>query len=209
MGSYTEGGDWSDEGIQGTDRFIKRVWRLAQTIMDNPPEGEEAEQIIKLEWRRHYTIKHVTQDLERFQFNTAISRIMELVNDMYLYQQNVDVKEQNRKELIITLETLIRLIAPFAPHLGEELWEQAGKSDSVFNNPWPAFSEKKLILDQVTIVVQVNGKLRGRIEVDRDSEDEAVLQEALNNPNVKNHLEGKHLIKSVVVQNKLVSLVVK
>lgn len=209
MGSYTEGGDWSDEGIQGMHRFLNRVWRLVEMIESSPPTGDETDRFIDIDRQRHYAIKMVTQDLDRFHFNTAISRIMELVNAMYLYVQELDVKDQNQKLLSEIVLCLIQLLAPFAPHVCEELWEKVGQNPSVFNSSWPSWDESKLKTETVTMVVQVNGKLRARLEVEADADDEAVKDMALADERVKKYTDGLEIKKIVVVKNKLVSVVAK
>lgn len=208
MGSYTDGGDWSDEGIQGMNRFLNRVWRLFEMIDDAPPQGDEKERIGDLDQKRHYAIKMVTQDLNRFHFNTAISRIMELVNALYLYIQDVQPDLQNRNVVNDVLKTLIQLIAPFAPHLGEELWHRTGFDDSVFDSKWPVWDERKLKVETATVVIQINGKLRSQIQVENNLEDQLVQEIALNDLKVKKYTEGKKIRKIIVVKNKLVSIVV-
>ncbi|MCJ7813592.1 leucine--tRNA ligase [bacterium] len=209
MGSYTDGGDWSDDGIQGMNRFLNRIWRLFEMIDDSPPLGKEKERIVELDRQRHYAVKMVTQDLNRFHFNTAISRIMELVNALYLYIQDLRPDQQNQKMIHDVLKTLVQLIAPFAPHLGEELWHRMNSEDSVFNSKWPDWNEKKLQIDQMTVVVQVNGKLRSRIQVEANSDDQIVKDIALKDPKIKKYIESKKITKVVVIRNKLVSIVVK
>ncbi|MFH1941583.1 MAG: leucine--tRNA ligase, partial [bacterium] len=209
MGSYADGGDWSDEGIHGIDRFVNRVWRLFEMMEENPPQGSETERITALERRRHYAVKMVTQDTERFHFNTSISRIMELVNAMYLYVQDVPAAEQDRTVLADIQKALVQLIAPFAPHLGEELWHRMGQPNSVFNSSWPSWDEEKLKAEKVTVVVQVNGKLRGKIEADVDSDDGTMKEIALSDPRVMKYTADKEIVKVVVVRNKLVSIVVR
>lgn len=209
MGSYTEGGDWSDDGIQGMNRFINRVWRLVEMIQRKPPRGKETVRADQLDRQRHYAIKMATQDLNRFQFNTSISRIMELVNTMYLYVQDLKPDEQNQEILFDVLRTLIQILSPFAPHLGEELWHPIGQGDSVFNSVWPKWDEEKLKTERVTVVVQVNGKLRSRIEVGIDSEDETVKDVAFKDSKVKKYTDGREIKKVVIVKNKLVSIVVE
>ena len=209
MGSYSEGGDWSDEGIHGINRFVNRVWRLVEIIQENPPTGKEKIQATHLDRARHYAVKMVTQDLERFHFNTSISRIMELVNAIYLYIQDLKPEEQNLEILNDVLKTMVQLISPFAPHLGEELWHKLGNDDSVFNSKWPEWDEEKLKKETVTIVVQINGKIRSKIEADIDSDDEEVKGKVFEDPKVRKYTEGKEIIKVVVVKNKLVSVVVK
>lgn len=209
MGAYTEGGDWSDEGIHGLNRFVMRVWRLVHQILKNPPKGNETEDIANLERICHYSVKMVTQDLDRFQFNTSISRIMELVNGMYLYIQDVSSENQNKIVLIEILETLVRLIAPFTPHLAEELWEELGNEESIFNVSWPEWDEEKLKTDTVNLVIQVNGKVRSQIQAELNANDEQVQSMALKDDKIKKWVDGKEIKKIVVVKNKLISIVVK
>lgn len=209
MGNYSDGGDWSDEGITGIFRFLNRVWRLVENLDENPPSGNEDKQSKEIERIRHYTIKMVTTDLERFHFNTAISRIMELVNAMYLYIQDIKPDQQNKKILEDARETVILLLAPFAPHFAEELWEKIGKPYSVFNQIWPNYDEAKTQKKLIPIVVQVNGKVRSSIECEMDASDTEVLDKALMDEKVKKYVAGKSIVKKIVVKNRLVNLVVK
>ncbi|HPN33253.1 MAG TPA: leucine--tRNA ligase [bacterium] len=209
MGSYEEGGDWSDEGIIGIHRFLKRVWRVVWTCVENPPQGSENERFIKVVQQMHYAIKQVTQDLERFHFNTAVSRIMELVNEISLYLQDVPVLNQNRELLQTVIPTLIQLLAPFAPHFSEELWEVIGRPYSVFNTTWPEHDESWLVQRTIQLGVQINGKIRGQVEVSADMADQQILAEALKDAKIKTYVDGKTIVKSFVVPKKLVSLVVK
>ncbi|MEJ2627173.1 MAG: leucine--tRNA ligase, partial [bacterium] len=209
MGSYTEGGDWSEDGIHGIQRFYNRVWRLVEAILENPPQGTETKNIATLERQCHYAVKMVTQDLKRFQFNTCISRIMELVNEMYLYIQNVLPREQNKQILNYTVKTMIQLLSPFAPHLGEELWHEIGNSDSVFDSDWPGWDKDKLASGTVTIVVQVNGRVRTQIKMEADSGEEQVKREALNDPKIQKYTNDKEIVKIIYIKNKLLSIAVK
>jgi len=208
MGSYTEGGDWSDEGINGMNRFLNRVWRLVEQIQSDPSSGSEKLLSAGLERQCHYAVKMVTFDLNRFQFNTSISRIMELVNALYIYRQDVEVVEQNRNIVMYAVETLIKLLSPFAPHFGEELWYRTGQKESVFNASWPGWDEKKLEKEMATIVIQINGKLRSKINMAVDSDDNSVKEAVLNDSKVKKYTVGRDIKKVVVVKNKLVSIVV-
>jgi leucyl-tRNA synthetase len=209
MGAYTEGGDWSDEGIHGLNRFVQRIWRLVQQILENPPKGEEKERSVELERIGHYSIKMVTQDLQKFQFNTSISRIMELVNAIYLYVQDIPQASQNQIVMNFVLETLILLLAPFAPHLSEELWEKTRGKGSIFNATWPSWNEDKLKTACLDLAVQVNGKVRSQIQVTADADDLTVKEAALRDEKITRWTEGKEIIKVVVVKNRLVSIVIK
>ncbi|NLP12465.1 leucine--tRNA ligase [bacterium] len=209
MGSYEEGGDWSDEGIIGIHRFLKRVWRVVWTCVEKRPQGNEKERFSQVVQQMHYAIKQVTQDLERFHFNTAVSRIMELVNEISLYLQDVPVQEQNRELLQTVIPTLVQLLAPFAPHFSEELWEVVGRPYSVFNSTWPVHDENKLVQRTIQLGVQINGKIRGQVEVPAEMTDQLIIAEALKDKKIKTYVEGKTIVKSFVVPKKLVSLVVR
>ncbi len=208
MGAYDEGGDWSDEGIVGINRFVKRVWRLVQHYREFPPQGSENVQIDNVIRQMHYATKHATQDLQRFHFNTAISRIMELVNTTYLYFQDVPQEEQNKASLSEILTTLVKLIAPFAPHLAEELWQQLGQAYSVFNVTWPTWDDAFLATEMIQMAVQVNGKIRSQIEISTTATDDEILQTTLSDEKVAHYLAGKEIVKSFIVPKKLISLVV-
>lgn len=209
MGSYVDGGDWNDEGISGVFRFLNRYWRLLQQLNESAATGTETEKAKELEQVRHYSIKMATIDLERFHFNTVISRVMELVNATYLYIQNVPEHQQNQKVLQETADTLMKLLAPFAPHACEELWEQFGNQSSIFNEAWPDFDPAKLVQDEATVVVQINGKLRGQIQVARDAEQAQVVELATANDKLQKFIEGKSIVKIIFVKNKLLNLVLK
>ncbi len=209
MGSYEDGGDWNDEGITGIHRFLKRVWRLVTQVYTEKPTADEMGNFDKVLYQMHYSIKHATQSLERFHFNTAISRIMELVNECYLYIQDIDEKKQNRELLNQVIPTLVQLIAPFCPHMAEELWQFIGKEFSVFNSVWPAFDESKLVLNTINIGVQINGKIRSQLEISTDVSDDEIIAIALQNEKVQSYLEGKTILKSFVVPQKLVVFAAK
>ena len=208
MGSYTDGGDWSDEGIFGIHRFLNRVWRLIRMIKENPPKGNGTNNTEELERVLHNSIKHTTMDLERFHFNTCISRIMELVNYMYLYVQDIDSKDQEKEVLDSAVNNLIKLISPFAPHFGEEMWREIGNRDSIFLSEWPKWDENKIKEQNTTIVVQINGKLRTKFTMPVNSPDDVVRERALSDERVKNYTEGREIKKIIVVKNKLVSIAV-
>jgi len=197
MGPYEDGGDWSDKGIVGIDRFVNRMWRLIET------HGSTSNKMCSdgdLKRVMHNTIKSVREDTADFKFNTAISRIMEYVNALYKQEDAIGVDN---------LEVLARLIAPFAPHLGEELWEKLGNNPSIFQVELPEYQEDLLQEESVTIVVQVNGKVRGNFAAPIDSEEDLLKESAIELDNVKKYIEGKKIIKSVVIPNRLVNLVVK
>ena len=199
-GPYEEGGDWNDKGIRGISRFLARIWKMAnesshhRKITTNPGE---------LERIKHRTIKRVTTDIERFHFNTAISALMEYVS--YLQKERQQIAPLDWQE---GMKTLFLLIAPFAPHLGEELWSVAGKERSIFDESWPSYKEAAIVEEEITIVIQINGKVRGKITVPADSSKEVLREKALKNEHIQKWLAGKKLKKVIIVQGKLVNIVI-
>ncbi|MDP8238562.1 MAG: leucine--tRNA ligase [Candidatus Hatepunaea meridiana] len=209
MGDFRTGGDWSDEGIVGIKRFQNRVWRLVcawdrkvKTVSDKTYDVEP-------ELRRllHYTIKEVTNDLDRFEFNTAISRLMELVNELYRY-----TSEPEKVDIVfmkVVLNTLALLLGPLAPHLSEELWQRLGNEGSLFNHEWPKWDETAITQDVVTVVIQVNGKLSDRLLVSKGTTKEVITEIALTSDKVKRRIGGKQIKKVVFIPDKVISFVVK
>ncbi len=210
---YEMGGPWDDSGIASMDKYLNRVWRLFENCQWVFTEGNnittfgEAEQ--KLNRVLHETIKRATEDTERFHFNTAIARLMELTNELYRYIGDKPREEQNATFLKEVLEKFNIMLATFAPHLGEELWERTGHEYSVFNQQWPQYDAKVLETDTVEYVVQVNGKVRSRLTIDRNADRAAVEAQALADPRVQKFVDGKQVVKVIVVPNKLVNIVVK
>ncbi len=184
---------WSTRGIIGVRRFLDRVWRLAtQGPVSEEPAPDELRRVL------HKTIKKVTEDIERMRFNTAISQMMTLVNEAYR------VETRHRE----VLEALTLLLAPFAPHLAEELWERLGHRPSVCRAAWPKWDPDLVAEEEVTIVLQVNGKVRGTLVVPVDTPEEELKAQALAHQNVRRFIEGRVVRKVVVIRNRLVNLVV-
>jgi leucyl-tRNA synthetase len=206
--AYTEGGQWSDEGIKAIARFVGRLERLVETAaaMDKNIGGEYGSEEKELDFVRNTAIKGVTEDAERFQFNTSIARLMELVNALYKYEST---GRRNYRFFTDTVMDLLKLLAPFAPHLAEELWEKMNGPYSIFSQKWPRWDEKALVRDEVEIVVQLNGKIREKIMVpsglDKAQTEEAVMKDE----KVIRLLEGKTVIKVIAVPGRLVNIVVK
>ena len=153
------------------------------------------------------TLKKVTEDLnEKFGFNTAISALMELINEMYKYKEL-----ENRNDAVIkeAIETIVTILAPFAPHIGEELWTMIGKDGSIFDISWPSYDESALVKDEVEVVVQVNGKVRGKLSVASNISREEMQEAAMNDEKIKTLVEGKTIVKVIAVPKKLVNIVVK
>lgn len=190
--------EWSDQGIEGAHRFLLRVWRFVSNWLDTG--GAAGLSFDELERWEHKTIKKVTDDIDRYHFNTGIAAIMEYVN--YLYSVNVETVSKD------AIETLVLLISPFAPHVAEELWQMLGNKGSTLAVPWPAFDSAKIVSDTVTIVVQINGRVRDKLKLSADVSDEEVKSKALALPRVISQLEGKMPKKVIVIPKKLVNVVV-
>ncbi|HBF2290273.1 TPA: leucine--tRNA ligase [Clostridioides difficile] len=203
--------DWSEQGVDGCFRFLNRVYRLVDELADVVKKdvefGELNSQDKDMRYTIHSTLKKVTADLsEKFGFNTAISALMELINDMYKYKELDNINEEVIKEGV---QTIVTIIAPFAPHLGEELWTMIGKEGSVFDIDWPKYDEKALVKDEIEVVVQVNGKVRGKLTVNSNISKDEMEKVALEDEKIKGLVEGKTIVKVVAVPKKLVNIVVK
>ncbi len=189
---------WNTKGIEGVSRFLRKVWReildregkLQNRIHENS-ETSETEKVL------HETIKKVTEDIENLRFNTAISQLMILLNHI-----------QKAETLsLATVQDLLRMLAPMAPHIAEELWERTGGQPSILNQGWPQFDESKLGVSDLTIIFQVNGKLRGEATFPESATKEEIIETAKTSPRVKAQLEGKTLRKEIYVPGKIVNLV--
>lgn len=207
--------DWSDAGIEGASRFVNRFYRLINSMagqVAGAPAGPGAMGAAERNLRRvvHATIKKVTADLhERFAFNTAISSLMELVNALYDYRARVAEAEQNVAVLAEATRTALLLMAPFCPHLAEELWHRLGNTQSIHLASWPAWDEAALAEESVEVVVQVNGKLRDRLRVAVGAPEDEVKRLALGLEKVAPWIAGKEVKSVVHVPGRLVNIVVK
>lgn len=205
--SYVEGGPWNDNGIDSIVKFMDRVERIVNKIYGYPNgKTEYGREEKELNYLRHSTIKRVTDDMEVFSFNTAIARIMELVNGLVKYDQ---LNDKNIKLMRETASDLIGLLAPLAPHFAEELNENIGNKKSIFNMPYPKYDESALVKDSYELAVQINSKVRSKIEVPSDSDDKAIVEIAMNNDAVKPFIDGKTVVKTIVIPKRLVNIVVK
>lgn len=201
---YDQNTNWNTNGVPGTFRFLQRVWTLAQKLLETKAPEQEVhnEELLRA---THRTIKSVTDDLEKLSFNTAVSSMMEYVNTLYkLQSDNFAAYDEWR----FALESLTQLLAPFAPHIAEELWHEFGRTDSVHKSNWPEYDEKYLVSDTMTIVVQVNGKMRAELSVASDAPQEVIVEAALSNDRVQPFIAGKDVKKTIYVPGRLVSLVV-
>ncbi|MBN1283121.1 MAG: leucine--tRNA ligase [Proteobacteria bacterium] len=188
--------EWSDQGIEGASRFVMRLWRLVDGWIEsgaNGAPGDDAER------QRHRTIRKVTEDIERYHFNTAIAALMEYVN--FLYGRRI---ESIGRE---SIETLVLLISPLMPHVAEEMWSMLGHGGCVLRERWPSHDESKIASDSVTVIVQVSGRLRDRIEVPASAAEEELRKAALASEKVRAAMGGKDPRKVIVVPGKLVNIV--
>jgi leucyl-tRNA synthetase len=208
--------EWSDQGVEGSSRFLSRIWRLVVDHLESlqPAVGYQggadlSKPLADLHRKTHQTIKKVTEDIgDRFHFNTAIAAVMELVNHMYLMLENPSRDELFWPVMKSAAEAMILLISPIVPHITEELWQALGHSESILKAPWPKWNEEALVAEEVLLVVQVNGKLRSRILVPADAGREQVEQTALRDSRTQDFIGGRTIRKIVVVPNRLVNIVV-
>ena len=222
--------EWTDTGLEGAYRFLSRVWRIADHLIPSvSAAGSPAALALDDDEKRmrratHQAIDRVTRDIDpRMHLNTAVSALMELVNELYAFAEKRGVRPMGHADeapavvsrpetaavLREALDALLRLLAPFTPHLSEELWERLGASTGLTSAGWPVFDPAATLEDTIEIPVQVNGKVRARIVVPREADEAAIRQAALEAPAVAPHLHGMEVVKVIVAQGKLVSIVVK
>ena len=201
--------EWSDQGVEGSFRFLNRIWRLVtesyQEVMNNDLGAEDtlSGQDKELRYVLHNTIKRVTTDIgERFNFNTAISAIMELVNATYDYLEKNRDGNLNRGILKEAITNMMIMLAPFSPHIASELWELVGMEGSVHDQKWPKWDPEALIKDEIEIVVQVNGKLRGRLTISAEATREE-MEEIAGHEKIKESIAGKNIVKVIAVPKNL------
>ncbi len=193
MGPLEASKPWSQQGVEGAQKFLDRIYRLFESGKIKDEENKNLEKVY------HQTVKKVSNDFESLGFNTAISQMMIFINAVY--KEDVFPKEY--------AEGFVKLLNPVAPHIGEELWEMLGHDNTIAYEEWPTFDESKLGEDEKEIGVQVNGKVRGTIKISVDEAEDSVKEKALADENVKRHIEGKEIVKFIVIQGKIVNIVVK
>ncbi|MCB9258142.1 MAG: leucine--tRNA ligase [Ignavibacteriales bacterium] len=214
MGPYDAGGDWSDKGIVGVDRFVQRSYTLFTNNRDILKSSKSIEKLNLSElndsekeiYRKvNQTLDKYDNELEHFRFNTAVASLMELLNELVKLVNNC-----SEEVTLFALERFAYMLAPLAPHLGEECWQLLGGEDSIYNNPKIYEVDKSaLTVDDVTIVVQVNGKIRAKLLMPVDSEESKVKETAYSDENVKSHTDGKAIVKEIYIKNKIYNIVVK
>ncbi|MBW2266402.1 MAG: leucine--tRNA ligase [Deltaproteobacteria bacterium] len=208
--------DWSDQGVEGAWRFLNRVWRLITDSLDElrdvrPFDGGKAltGDAKALYRKTHQTIKRVTNDIEaRFHFNTAISAVMELINTIHSKKENLLSSPEDLQVMRFAVETAVILLSPIAPHFADELWESFGHNESVLEISWPTYMEEAIKADEILVVVQVNGKVRSKIEVAAGTDGKQIENVALADERIVARLQGRTIKKVIVVKNKLVNIVV-
>ena len=212
--------DWSERGVEGAHRFLGRVWRAVEDRLEalkaaggqakqkNVPMRELQEPTLRDFKRKiHTTIEAVTRDIDREkQFNTAIARLMELTNALYAFSAEGTAAEALRREAV---DVLLNCLSPFCPHIAEELWAMLGNTDPISLTPWPVPEEDALAQDSVTVVVQINGKVRARLEMPAGLDKDRLEAEVMADPTVMERLDGRPVVKTIVVPDKLVNIVVK
>jgi leucyl-tRNA synthetase len=203
LGPPEEEVEWNDEAVNGAYRFLQRLWRVAERVGECPPTAPSDAELERL---THATIVRVTRDLDRFKFHTAVAALMEMLNAL---TRAVEEKTASRLCCEAALDVMAQLLHPIAPHLTEELWERRGHVTTLLETDWPEADASKLKRDRMTLVVQVDGKLRDRIEVDSDAEERDIRARALAAPKVIEHVGGREVARTVVVPGRLVNVVTR
>jgi leucyl-tRNA synthetase len=194
---------WDPQGVPGTYRFLNRIWNLVQEYLESSEATSKSDDVLKI---INPVIMKVTHDLEEQKYNTAIAAMMKAVNELYELKTKDSFSDKTNWRF--ALESLVMLVAPFAPHMSEELWHQLGQDNSVNVDNWPMWDDKYLQSDEMTIVVQVNGKLRARLIVPTDVTEDKVKSLALENENVQAFTGNKKPAKVIYVPGRLVNIVV-
>ncbi|MBE5040296.1 leucine--tRNA ligase [Ructibacterium gallinarum] len=206
--------DWNDTAVEGAYRFLNRVWRavdeLTPYLSEEPLDKNSLnEKEKKLRFAVHASIKKVTEDCARFSFNTAISSIMEMVNALYVYKENTKTAEYHSALLTEAVENLIVLLYPFVPHIASELWEISGREGKLTERAWPQADMEALQVNEVEIVIQINGKIREKMMISPEASPEQMKETALSNEKVQALIAGKSIVKCIAVPKKLINIVVK
>jgi len=204
VGPWEQGGEWNDNGIIGMGRWLKRVWTLLSVQYQEKQLDADAQK----EWLRvmHKTIKKATEDMERFRFNTMLAALMEYSNMLTRVQENGSIRSSVWDE---AARTLLLLLAPSAPHMTEELWQQLGYKYSIHNQSWPKWDRELAADEETTLVIQVNGKLRDKLSVPVNITEENARKLAFEQERIKGYVEGKSIAKIIYVPGKLLNIVLK
>lgn len=203
------GARWDEQGVPGAHRFLSRIWNLVQEYIESSPE-KQADEISEAQSKQilglvHKAARKVTDDIDGNRYNTAIAAIMEAVNKLYLAKTTMPLAGEVWQE---ALEFVVMMVAPFAPHIADELWQQLGHSDSVHKDHWPKVNKTFLVDDTITIVVQINGKVRAQLQMPAAATKDEVIEAARSQENVIAHIDGKEVRKEIYIPSKLLNLVV-
>ncbi|MFR1498756.1 MAG: class I tRNA ligase family protein, partial [Monoglobus pectinilyticus] len=206
--------DWNDTAVEGAYRFLNRVWRAVEdlkcyVISDTSDMSDLNDDDKKLRLAVHTTIKKVTADCERFSFNTAISSVMEMVNALYVYKEKVNKENYNKSVITEALESLVILLCPFVPHISSELWELMGKETDITSENWLKYDDNALVVDEIEIVLQINGKIRDKLKINPDMSPDEMKELALESEKIQELIDGKEIVKCIAVPKKLINIVVK
>ena len=201
---YEIDASWDPRGIAGVYRFLNRVWVLVQEFIESEKTEQNLSNFPEIQKSQHKAIKKITDDFHRESLNTAVAALMEFVNELYKLKL-----EGFSNDWRFVLEDLLKMLTPFAPHISSELWMQLGNEDFIEKSGWPKWSEEFLKSDEIQFIVQVNGKLRGKIKVAVEAEKDEILALAKNEDNVSKFLQDKEIVKEIFVPNKLINFVIK
>ena len=201
MGPIELDASWSTKGVAGVYRFLNRVWTVSQHYLESEKDTTKNDDALRV--LTHKTIRKVTDDYRRQSFNTAIAAMMEFVNELYKFKVDGFSKDVWQD----SLKALVQMLAPFAPHMADELWEQLGQEGLVQNASWPVWDDALIVEDVISIAVQVNGKLRGEISVAKDADPEDIKAQALMQDNVAKFVGEQKPAKIIYVPGRLVSIV--
>jgi leucyl-tRNA synthetase len=206
IGPWDQGGPWSDEGINGIVRWLNRVWGVVERDADEL-DGQPTDAAAVRETRRvlHQTIRKCYEDLDRFKFNTAIAALMELINHLSRVWNEQSVDAETWRDCV---EKFLLMVAPIAPHVAEEMWQRIGRPYSIHQQPFPAWDDDLAAEEEITLVVQVNGRVRDRITVAADIGEDDARALALDSPRIQSHTDGKAIRTIVYVPGRLVNVVV-
>jgi len=206
--------DWNDTAVEGAYRFINRVFRAVDELSSLITDEKVSQESLSADEKKmrlalHSSIKKVTDDFERFSFNTAISSIMEAVNALYQYKEGKKSEELNKALVTETLKNLIIMLSPFVPHAAQEMWEITGENEQLMNVAWPKYESDALVVSEIELAVQINGKVREKVMVSPESSQDEIKEFVLNSDKIKELIGDKTVVKCIVVPKKLVNIVVK
>jgi len=210
IGPPEKDAEWSDRGVEGAYRFLGRVWRLVDQSLNGKLQISEKDGK-KIHRKMHQTIKRVTDDIDKeFHFNTAISAVMELVNEIYgiTTQEKTQAKKAKNSAIKEAIKTIVVLLAPLVPHIAEELWQKLGNKKSIFKAEWPSYDASSIVEEEVSIIIQINGRVRSKISVAKDTGQDVLKELVLGDDKIKQWIADKPIKKFIVVPNKLTNIVV-